>query len=766
MNKAITDGIILMPPPFESGLDQWSALDGRPGDPTYATDPRGTLVPDDADFGACLELQRDGSTQLRYTGETPIFPGCYLKVSTRVKLVGGPRPSVAMAGFPGDAGGSQVSGVSRRGPAVFLENYGEIYEVSMIVGSGDRTGVDLVWGVDAVFGHFGLDILSSNGNGALVRIESIRIDDVTSIFHRKMMDWVDVRDFGAIGDGVTDDKDAFDAADVAADGRQVLVSAGTYFVDRNLTMSSRTRFEGTMVMPQNARLALTGDFSFNHYVDAFGDETVALEKALQALMNFSDHESLDLGGRRIQLTRPIDVRAAVNNQSTFSNRRVLRNGQLEALDSPDWNDTVVNSTATYNTSNEDYLTNVANIANIPVGARIIGNGVGREVYAREVDVAGGRIRLSQPLWGVAANQSYEFRRHKYILDFSGFNVLQRFNIEDVEFACLGRSSGIMLPPDGIAWSIRDCWFLRPKNRGITSIGEGCNGLQIDRNHFISNESQELVQNRRTVAFNTNKNDLKIRNNRAVQFLHFGVMAGGGHIVSGNHFFQGDDATNGQRSAGLVMASRNTKSSFTGNYVDNAWVEFSNEYDHTPDATAGSKPFGTMSITSNVFTAGDVPDNFTYIRFAPYGSNHPIDGVVVQGNTFKTIGNSTLDRVESIDTSRGTIVHGATKNMTFSGNAYEEVRFRTESPAYVAVTRSSPTTVWTLALDDKLPFNGRALGVDGVSAIGAITNGSGQPVYEMPHVLTEQGTNGDQISLRWSTPVRGTVYLRVRSDIPS
>jgi uncharacterized zinc-type alcohol dehydrogenase-like protein len=36
-----------------------------------------------------------------------------------------------------------------------------------------------------------------------VRIDDIVIEDVTGVFHRKMMDWVDVVDFGAVGDGVT-----------------------------------------------------------------------------------------------------------------------------------------------------------------------------------------------------------------------------------------------------------------------------------------------------------------------------------------------------------------------------------------------------------------------------------------------------------------------------------------------------------------------------------------------------------------------------------
>ncbi len=35
MNKAITDGLVLMPPPFAAGLNLWSSANGVPGDPSY-----------------------------------------------------------------------------------------------------------------------------------------------------------------------------------------------------------------------------------------------------------------------------------------------------------------------------------------------------------------------------------------------------------------------------------------------------------------------------------------------------------------------------------------------------------------------------------------------------------------------------------------------------------------------------------------------------------------------------------------------------------
>ena len=50
MNKAITDGLVFMPPAFANGLDVWSSGDGVPGDPTYQGSPNAALVPADQDF--------------------------------------------------------------------------------------------------------------------------------------------------------------------------------------------------------------------------------------------------------------------------------------------------------------------------------------------------------------------------------------------------------------------------------------------------------------------------------------------------------------------------------------------------------------------------------------------------------------------------------------------------------------------------------------------------------------------------------------------
>ena len=86
-------------------------------------------------------------------------------------------------------------------------------------------------------------------NGGVVRIDDIEIDDVTSVFVRDRISLVDVRDYGALGDGVTDDSAAFDAANSAASGRTILVPTGTYYLNDDVTLDAKVQFEGKVTKP-------------------------------------------------------------------------------------------------------------------------------------------------------------------------------------------------------------------------------------------------------------------------------------------------------------------------------------------------------------------------------------------------------------------------------------------------------------------------------------------------------------------------------------
>ena len=760
MNKAITDGLLLMPPAFAAGLAQWSSGDGTPGSDTYDGAANAALVPGDADFGGCLELVKLDTVQaLRYMGETPILPGCYLRVRAKVKAVSGNLPKVRIAAWAGDGSGGHVGGLIEAGEEVALTSYGEVVEVSAIIGTGARSGVDMPWGTAPVYGHFGIDL--TGAIGGVVRIDDLIIEDITSAFLRDMMDWVDVRDFGAVGDGITDDSAAFAAADDAAAGREVLVPEGVFFLGDNVTFNTPVRFVGTVTMPGDKYFSLTKNFELGAYIDAFGDETLGFKKMFQSLLNNADHETLDMGGRRVTIDGPLDLQAIVANRTQYKQRRVIRNGQFYITGESVWAPEVVTSVASYDPDQSRTLRNVANVANIAIGSHVTGSGVGREVYVKDKNVATQEITLSQPFYDGTGTQTLTFTRYKYVLDFTGFAKISGIEVENVEFLCRSVASGIALAPAGVAFHVRDCHFNRPGHRAITSIGDGCQGLLVDRCTFKTREGGTPAQDRETVAINTNANDVKIRNNRASQFRHFLVVGGANTIITGNHFFQGDAEPAGVRTAGVLLCAAHCAASIDGNYIDNATIEWSNEYEAKPDFTGGYS-FSALSVTDNVFLSGDVAPWFAYLVVKPHGANHYFTGFTVTGNKFRSI-NGHIDRVDRIDTSFADMDKTKSKNIHVEGNTYHAVADGMSNPLLVEHDQNSTAQTWVVETQGRLPFEWHARTVEAVVAKGQIEDASGATVYTMPYTEVEKGPNGDQVYLKWEKPVKGKVWLRVRMD---
>ena len=759
MNKAITEGILLMPPAFANGLDVWSSGDGTPGSDTYENAPNAAFVPADQDFGGCLEVQKiSNTTRVRYMGETPLQPGCYIRVTARIKAIAGSLPSVRVAAYAARANGTAVPGVDLTADSTTLTTYGDVLEVSAIIGAGNRGGVDLVWGVDAVYGHFGIDL--TGPNGGVVRIDDIEIEDVTSVFLRDLLAYVDVRDFGAIGDGITDDSGAFEAAAAVANGRTILVPQGTFYLANDVSFDDPARFEGTVTMPVDKMLLLRKNFDLPAYIDAFGDEALAFGKAFQALLNQSDHESLDMRGRRVAVSEPLDMAAFVPNRPVYATRRLIRNGQLEAANGA-WDTVVATSPATYSASNSRRLTNVTNIANIEVGSLVEGNGVGREIYVLDKNVGAQEITLNAPLFDAEGTQNYTFRRFQYLIDFSGFENLTKFIMADIEFQSNSRCSGIMLAPSGPAFELQDCFITRPLDRGVTSIGVGCQGMLISRCQFLSAEEALDVADRVSIGLNVNSNDVKIRDCRATRFRHFALLAGQNHLISGNHFFQGDGVPDGIRTAGMVFMDNYTGCVMSGNYVDNCFIEWTNERDPTPAFTGGFS-FSSLSITDNVFLSGDVPPWFSYFVIKPHGAGHFLNGITVSGNRFRSI-NGNIERAERVDTSIADLDYDRNQAVHYVGNSYHNVLEHAENPLVIVHTQNTNARTWVIGTDKKLPFLSYCQFVDSVALSGDLQNAANAKVYEVPIGRGRVGANEDQFSLEFPTEVRGQVRATVRMD---
>jgi len=761
MNKAITEGLVLMPPAFSAGLNLWSREDGLTGQGSYLAQSNAAFVPSDQDFAGCLELTKTLSTmKLRCFQSIPFEPGLYLRVTAKVKAMSGPLPSVRIAGWAGNSSGANVSAAAQTGPSVTLTTYGQVVTVSAIIGSGNRQGVDMVWGLSPVNAHLGLDL--TGATGGVVRIEDITIEDASDVFLSTRFNWVDVRDYGAIGNGIADDLGAFNAADDAAAGKIVLVPPGIYKLSTSMTFENPVQFEGTISMAATDKLVLRRNFDLPSYTTAFGGELAGFKRALQALFFYTDHVELDLGGRRVELDGPIDV-AALCGLTTFAERRSLRNGQLQAIPSTAWNTDTVTSVATYSAANSARLTAVANVANIPIGARVSGTGVGREVYVKARNISAGTVDLSQPLWAAAGTRTFTFDRYKYMLDFSGFAALSKFEVTNVEFLANGLASTILLAPDGELFRLADSVITRPRDRGVTSIGRGCQDLQIDSCQFNSNEVTLAAQNRTTIAFNVNANDAKIRHNRSMRFAHFGVLNGTGHIILGNHFFGGDNETAGIRRAGIVFTLPNVKTFLTGNYIDNCFIEMSNEQDDQPDYNA-EYTFGGLTITGNVFMAMNVAPWFRWLVVTPRGTGHSLNGYIVANNAFRVFG-AIIDRIEMVDTSFASLEFNSFRNVVFENNTFNAVSQPTLSPLLVQHTQNTESATWSVDGADYMPFGSWARNVTALVPEGPISNTAGAAQYVLPYAQVEQGAGRNLANLKWPVPVKGLMQVTLRCDNP-
>jgi hypothetical protein len=321
----------------------------------------------------------------------------------------------------------------------------------------------------------------------------------------------------------------------------------------------------------------------------------------------------------------------------------------------------------------------------------------------------------------------------------------------------------MLAREGLAFGARDCFFTRPKDRAITSAGTGCQGMLVDRCQFLSNEQGLAVSDRKTVAFNTNANDVKIRDNRVVMFRHFCVLSGTGSTIVGNHWFHGDDQAGGVRKGGIVLTVPNAMSLVTGNYVDNNFIEWTNEHDATPDF-ADQYSFGGLTLTGNIFVSTQVASWFNWLVIKPFGSGHTINGLTVVGNVFRAIGGN-VDRVEKVDTTYAGLDLGRMRNVSFVGNTFNGVNQEVRNPLSMTHAQATASRTWVCDPGTALPFDGRARAVEAVTPVGHIRDEGGADVHECPWVEVEHGTDRTQFRLGFKTAVKGTIRAVVRMDTP-
>jgi hypothetical protein len=289
-------------------------------------------------------------------------------------------------------------------------------------------------------------------------------------------------------------------------------------------------------------------------------------------------------------------------------------------------------------------------------------------------------------------------------------------------------------------------------------------MLVDRCQFLSNEQPLRAQDRTSICFNVNANDVKVRDNRAVKFGTFAIMAGSGHLIIGNHWFQGDEEPNGLRMAGLVLTDTNVKTTITGNYIDNNVIEWANEHDAFPEFN-NEYSFGGLTITGNIFTTIRVAPWFRWLVIRPHGPGHYIHGLAITGNAFRPL-DGAIDRIEGVDTTFAGLDMSKARNIVVEGNTFNGVTQTIANPVVLEASRATPEKVWTVGSGGYLPFGGQARIVTSVMFEGRIESDSGTAIYAPPYYNGSQGPDGASITLTWTVPVKGKVRVTARMDNPN
>ena len=123
-------------------------------------------------------------------------------------------------------------------------------------------------------------------------------------------------------------------------------------------------------------------------------------------------------------------------------------------------------------------------------------------------------------------------------------------------------------------------------------------------------------------------------------------------------------------------------------------------------------------------------------------------------------------MEEVDTTFATLDNSRMRNVNVEANTFNGVNQVTMNPVSLEFDVSSFQSVWTCDFSGFLPFGGNARRATSLIFEDEIRDSSFNTQSGMPYALTEQGANGDQITLNWPSASRGTVFLTARMDNPT
>ena len=508
----------------------------------------------------------------------------------------------------------------------------------------------------------------------------------------KLGDVFSLADYGADPTGVTSANAAFALADTAAllVGGTIVVPAGEFLIDANLSIASPVIYQGRLIVEEGIYYQDSNPLRLSEFLKRHETSEDAFKAMLFALYRSGRPRIADGEGLTVNLSGPINV-AEVTGVTSFSVYHCLTGFKWQMDEDQAEVEEVVVGTAVAESS----TLSLADTSDLRVGMEVTGTGIGRGVYIKTID-SPTAVTLNVPAWGNGVAQNYTFIDYPFMLDWRDFTSCARLRILDSELQCAGFCSGIIMAFDGIDTVMNRVRFTNIKGRGVVDYWRGSGGLSFDLNDMTF----AAATNADAVGIISTSNDVKVRSNRITTCKHHMIYHGGGVLVSGNHWWGGDNA-------GCIFTGREYKSTIIGNYIDNNWVELSDEGANLDN----SKFLGLINITGNHWTSNNAPSAaWRFIKLAPHVADRPIAEISVTSNTFKDFANGSVPfRIDGVITTDGSIDADVRTRVFFVANGFKGIGNITADPQTVIVVTDEAdidlTDTHDADFDNRLPFEG-------------------------------------------------------------
>lgn len=463
--------------------------------------------------------------------------------------------------------------------------------------------------------------------------------------------------------------------------------------------------------------------------------------------------------------KPCDISAVTGRTSnfktvTFSNFTFL----ADTSGTTDWDRKVANVQGSI-VQFSNVMT-VTTTANLEVGMCVLdttenpivpGAGIARETYITEI-VDATTIKLNT-IANRTRTKFWNFVKFPYFMTFRGLTTASRIKFKDINFRCQDVASCVQMGGSGNDWMFFNIHALNVKDRLITDFSDNSNGC-----HFmnITAWASDNSATRTCYGITVSSNDAKFTNLRVINFLASQIMHGSGYTVVGCHSWQGG-TTVFKRQAAFVHTNPKPFVTYSGCYIDNGGIEFSNENADNPNLA-----FNLITITGCEFTFNSMADTTSrYITLTLVGydgdtSLKGIDGFKLTGCTFRKFVNTTgniPNPAEVIVVGTGGLNPDAINNLVWDA-CYLNVVQQPQNPCRVAQTQTTAVDTWNFAFANKLPFGLKPKSVLGtqIGGLAGMKNAADALQY-VPYTTYLAGVD-TTVVCRFASAVKGTVTMTV------